>query len=101
MTIYEEQLSTLIPFSKFIDEFKLNLAYNAMQALLEYEGTLNNIDYEDYVIFFVDYDENDETIFAISKIIDTWKPIKINARVRKFTENKVYPYDSHGNIEFD
>lgn len=100
MTLYQNQISTCINFEQFLEKMNENLAYNAMIALKLYVGILPT-DYENYVVFFVDYDKKGNEIFAITKIIDEWQPIEVNDRVRKFTKNYVFDEDSFAHISFE
>lgn len=38
MKLYADQLGTLVEFADFIRDYKQDLALNAMEALLQYEG---------------------------------------------------------------
>lgn len=93
MTIYSNQLPTTETFTEFLNNYNQDLATNALTALLYYEGTLN-VDYDDYLVFFVDYDEEGEAIFAITKILDKWLPVEVNDRIRKFSAKGIWKYDS-------
>lgn len=95
MTLYKNQLpSTATTLSEFICEMNNDLATNALLALYEYEGILPT-DCSDYLIFFVDYNENEQAIFAITKVINNWQPVEVNDRVRKFTDTTIWEYDSY------
>lgn len=101
MKLYQNQLSTLTPFNDFLREMRIELAVNALFALREYNHGELPATYEEYAVFFVDLDEDDKAIWAITKIIDEWQPIEINDRVRKFTEEAIYSQDSYASISFD
>lgn len=95
MTLYKNQLPSIAtPFEQFIQEMSIDLATNALFALREYEGKLPT-DYTDYLVFFIDYNEKDQAIFAITKIIDDRQLIEVNAIIRKFTDTNVWEYDSY------
>jgi hypothetical protein len=80
---------------------KIELAINALYALREYNHGKLPTDYDDFAIIFVDFDENNKAIWAVTKIIDEWKPREVSDRIRKFTEEVIYSQDSYASISFD
>lgn len=100
MNLYKDQLSTTIPLTEFLQEYTDELAYNAIEALLEYDGLSNETNYDNYLVFHVTTQKNGEDIFAITRIIDEWQPIEVSSRIRMFTRKKVYPSDSYARIYF-
>ena len=95
MKLYKDQLSTTMTLSEFIQEMNFDLAFHALEALRAYDGFKPEIEYDDYLIFYVG-----NNVWAITKIIDQWQPIEVNDRVRKFTAYEVWEYDSYANIRF-